>query len=167
MSWRRIRSVELQLHSFITSALHGGKSLFGRFYLRGKTPGTKWLGRWVAPTLLKVWHLKGNVWSTLLKWVLWDSPYPIIINVNLLQKQIYCCRYNDVVTKLIAFYLLFTTLVFKLLCKWSHLNATSSQVKKWSVALRCADVRVGSCEPAEEARVSITEAGFWSGGGDV
>jgi hypothetical protein len=45
--WR----VEVQLHSFLTSALDGGEcsaSHPGRFIPRERDPGTHWIGGWVG-----------------------------------------------------------------------------------------------------------------------
>jgi hypothetical protein len=44
--------VEVYLHAFLTSALHGGEwsaSRAGRFTPREKAPGTHWIGGWVGP----------------------------------------------------------------------------------------------------------------------
>jgi hypothetical protein len=44
--------VEVQLHSFLTSALDGGEwsaSRPGRFKPKERAPGTHWIGGWVGP----------------------------------------------------------------------------------------------------------------------
>jgi hypothetical protein len=45
--------VEVQLHAFLTSALHGGEwsdSRPGRFIPRERVPSKHWIGGWVGPT---------------------------------------------------------------------------------------------------------------------
>jgi hypothetical protein len=47
--------VEVQLHSFLTSALDGGEwspSRLGRFTPRERAPGTHWTGGWVGPRVV-------------------------------------------------------------------------------------------------------------------
>jgi hypothetical protein len=46
------RGVEVQIHSYLTSALDGGEWLAsrpGHFTPREKGPGIRWMGGWVGP----------------------------------------------------------------------------------------------------------------------
>jgi hypothetical protein len=52
MPWRRIRGVEVQLHTFLISVLDRGEWLAscpGLFTPRERAPGTHWIGGWVDP----------------------------------------------------------------------------------------------------------------------
>jgi hypothetical protein len=64
MPRRRNVGVEVQLHSFLTSALHGGEWLVsrsGRFTLRERAPGTHWIGGWVGPRAVLDAVVKGKI----------------------------------------------------------------------------------------------------------
>jgi hypothetical protein len=52
MRWRHIGGVEVQLHTFLTSALDGGEwpaSHPSCFTPRERAPGTHWIEGWVGP----------------------------------------------------------------------------------------------------------------------
>jgi hypothetical protein len=60
---RRMGRLQVRLHSFLTSALDGGKwlnSRSGRFY-SGKSLGTHWIGRWVGLSAFLTFRRRKNL----------------------------------------------------------------------------------------------------------